>query len=84
MSSLLSGVERTGLVANLPHTDGGAGTRGDGLVSEVVVPAALSSTAAVFANYDRKADAHVAKLKKAREASEARKFGSGKGKATGT
>ena len=77
MSSLLSGVERTGLVANLPHTDGGAGTRGDGLVSEVVVPAALSSTAAVFANYDRKADAHVAKLKKAREASEARKFASG-------
>ena len=77
MSSLLSGVERTGLVANLPHTDGGAGTRGDGLVSEVVVPAALSSTAAVFANYDRRADAHVAKLKKAREASEARKFASG-------
>jgi hypothetical protein len=81
MSSLLSGVERTGLVANLPHTDGvgedGGGSTGGACAVEVMVPAALSSTAAVFANYDRKADAHVARLKKMKERSEANQFANG-------
>ena len=70
MSSLLSGVERTDIPL-LPHTDGASAA------SASIVPAQMSSTAAVFANYDRRADAHVARLRKLKEMSESSRFAGG-------
>ena len=67
MTSLLSGVERLG-IAPLPHTDGAAA---NGPTSG---PAA-SSTAAILCNYDQRADAHVARLRKLRDGQAARAGG---------
>ena len=67
MTSLLSGVERLG-IAPLPHTDGAAAfgpTTGPAVCAE-------SSTAAVLSNYDQRADAHVARLRKLRDGQAAR------------
>ena len=71
MSSLLSGVERAGMPL-LAHTDGAApaSTAAD-------VPVPLSSTAAIFGNYDRRADAHVARLRRLKESSQSSRFAGG-------
>ena len=66
MASLLSGVEREGL-GPLPHTDRvpGEGLGGGGGGSG----AFKSATAAILGNYDRRADAHVARLRALRDRS---------------
>ena len=58
MSSLLTGVERAG-IGPLQHTDGMTCVPCDENAAPITP---FSSTAAVFANYDRKADAHVARF----------------------
>jgi hypothetical protein len=72
MSSLLSGVERVG-IAPLPLTDACEPCADD----EQPAIGARSSTAAVFANYDRRADAHVGRLRKLKELSESARFAGG-------
>ena len=67
MSSLLTGVERAG-IGPLQHTDGVTCVPCDENAAPIITP--FSSTAEVFANYDRKADAHVARLRKLKEARE--------------
>ena len=71
MSSLLSGIERVG-IAPLPITDG---TPADATGSSQAT--SLSSTAAVFTNYDRKADAHVGRLRRLKQLSEHSRFADG-------
>ena len=66
MTSLLSGVERQGVLP-LPLTDGAVCPECEGEELN-----AMSSTAAVFANYDRKADQHVGRLRKLKQLSEGR------------
>lgn len=61
MASLLSGVEREG-IGPLPITDGAAA--GSGADAEL----RLSSTAQTFAKFDRRADGHVGRLRKLRDA----------------
>ena len=62
MTSLLSGAERAGIPL-LQHTDG-AGAASSAVVCQ---PCAASSTAAMFSNYDRRADSHVARLRQLRD-----------------
>ena len=73
MSSLLTGVERAG-IGPLQHTDGMTCVPCDENAAPITP---FSSTAEVFANYDRKADAHVARLRKLKEARESLQFAGG-------
>lgn len=63
MVSLLTGIERASVAPGEPGAD--------------VVPLPLSSTAAVLGNYDRKAEEHVARLRKVKEISERSRFAGG-------